>query len=235
MTQDAKLVSLASKAAGEIDGMIDDFVTKNKAPNFAGALEIHAVTPAAAKLIPAKYEKTIAELKEVLEGKDEQLVEGYSHMTKAKIRKLLKHYESIAEVCSQQVVSSKKVRTVKQKSPTVMAKLVKNMKAFKDLDLVSERPEKIVGASEVRIFNTKYNTIQVYRAEKDGKLSIKGTTITGYSVAESFGKGISKTEIVKEFVSMTKKTFEQAFTAIKVKQQKVNGRINQHCVILKTA
>lgn len=232
MIQDSKM---ASNAAGEINGMIDDFVTKNKAPNFAAALKLHSVTASAAKLIPAMYEKIIAELKEVLEGKDEQLVEGYSNFTKSKIRNLLKHYESIAEICAQQQVSSKKTSTRKQKSATAVTKLVKYMKSFKELDLMSERPDKIVDASEVRIFNTKYNTVQVYRAEKDGKLSIKGTTIVGYSVSDSFSKGISKTDVVKEFVSMSKKTFEQAFDAIKTKSQTVNGRINQNCIILKVS
>jgi hypothetical protein len=235
MTQDSKLMALASKAAGEIDAMIDDFVVSDKNPNFAAALKMHSITAAAAKLIPAMYEKTIAELQEVLLGKDEQLVEGYSNFSKPKIRKLLKHYESIAEVCAQQEVSSKKTRSKKEKPASVVAKMVKHMRSFKDLELVSERPEKIVGASEVRIFNTKYNTVQVYRAEKNQTLSVKGTTIVGYSIADSFGKGVRQVELAKQFAGMTKKTFDQAVGSIKSKQQKVNGRINQHCVILKAS
>lgn len=233
-----KIMALARKTAGEFNGMIDDFVTKAKQPKFDVYLKAHEVPAASAKLIPAFFEKTIAELQEVLKGEDEQLVEGYSNFTKPQIRKLLKQYEAIVEACEQQAVSAKKIRksrVVKEKSAAVVAKAVKYMKEYPELQLKSERPEKIVGASEVRVFNTKYNLMQVYRAEKDGKLTVKGTTIIGYSVADSFGKPIRHAEQVKDFVGMTKKTFEQAMSTIKSKARAVNGRINENCVIIKVA
>lgn len=233
-----KTLALARKTAGEFNGMIDDFVTKAKQPKFDVYLKAHEIPAAAAKLIPAFYETTIAELKEVLKGEDEQLVEGYSNFTKPQIRKLLKQYEAIVDACMQQSVSAKKIsktRTVKQKSATVVAKAVKYLKNIPELQLTSERPEKIVGASEVRIFNAKYNLMQVYRAEKDSKLTVKGTTIIGYSVADSFSKPVRHAEAVKEFVGMTKKTFEQAMNSIKNKPRAVNGRINANCIIVKVA
>lgn len=233
-----KTLALARKVAGEFNGMIDDFVTSGKQPKFDVYLKALEVPAASAKLIPAFYDSTINELKEVLKGEDEQLVEGYSNFTKPQIRKLLKQYEAIVEACAQQEVSAKKIRkgrTVKEKSAAVVAKAVKYLKTYPEFDLKSVRPENIIGSSEVRIFNAKYKTIQVYRAEKDSKLSIKGTTILGYSVTESFGKGLRKPEDVKEFVNMTKKTFEQAVNSIKAKAQKLNGRINENCVIIKVA
>lgn len=233
-----KMLALARKTAGEFDGMIDEFVSNAKQPKFEAYLKGNDIPAAVAKLIPAMYEKIIAELQEVLKGEDEQLVEGYSNFTKPQIRKLLKQYESIVEACEQQAVSAKKIRktrVVMEKSATAVAKSVKYMKEFPELQLTSERPEKIVGASEVRIFNTKYNVMQVYRAEKDCKLSIKGTTIIGYSVVESFGKPVRAAEQVKELAGMTKKSFDQAMVAIKNKAQTVNGRINENCVIVKVA
>ena len=233
-----RIAQKASEVGGEFDGMIDDFVTGNKDPDFASYLKANEISPQVAKLIPAFYVNTIAELKEALEGKDPQLVEGYSNFTKVKLRRLLKHYESISEICDQQVVSAKaakvrKPRMKKEKPPSVIVKNVKYLKEFTELGLTSEKPERLVGASEVWIYNTKYKKLQVYRAEGDGKMTVKGTSIIGYEVASSGSKTLRKPEVVKDYLGMTKRTFATAFKGLKTKEAAVNGRINEDCVIMK--
>ena len=233
-----RIAAKASEVAGEFDGLIDDYIKLDKEPDFASYLKANEISPQVAKLIPPMYVRTIDELKEAMEGKDPQLVEGYSNFTKVKLRRLIKFYESIEDVCAQQAVSAKaakvrKPRMKKEKPASVVAKAVKYLKEFAELGLTSEKPEKLVGCSEAWIYNTKYKKIQVYRAEGDGKLTVKGTTIIGYSVADSGGKTLRKPEIVKDFVSMTKRTFAQAFKTLKTKEAAVNGRINEDCIILK--
>lgn len=226
----------ASTHAAEFDGMIDEFITANKDPDFASYLKANNVSPQVSKIIPKFYQRTIDELNEAIEGKDEQLVEGYSNFTKARLKKLLKHYEAIVDACTQQAVSAKaikKPRARKEKPAAVIAKNMKYLNEFPELGIKSEVPPKIVGASEVWIYNTKYKKIQVYRAEGDGKLSVKGTSIIGYSVADSGGKTLRKPEVVKDYVNMTKRTFAQEFKALKTKEAAVNGRINADCIILK--
>lgn len=229
----------ASEVAGEFDGMIDDFITAAKDPDFASYLKANEISPQVAKLIPAFYVNTIAELKEAMLGKDPQLVEGYSNFSKVQLRRLIKHYESIEDVCAQQAVSAKaakvrKPRAKKEKPASVVAKNVKYLKEFAELGLTSEKPEKLVGCSEVWIYNTKYKRIQVYRSVGgDGKMTVKGSSIIGYEVASSGQKTMRKPEEVKNFVSMTKRTFDTAFKALKTKESAVNGRINAECVILK--
>ena len=228
----------ASEVGGEFDGLIDDYIKFDKEPDFAAYLKANEISPQVAKLIPAFYVKTIAELKEALEGKDKQLVEGYSNFTKVKLRRLIKFYESIEDVCAQQAVSAKaakvrKPRMKKEKPASVVAKNVKYLKEFAELGLTSEKPEKLVGCSEAWIYNTKYKKVQVYRAEGDGKMTVKGSSIIGYQVATSGAKTLRKPEQTKDFIAMTKRTFDQAFKALKTKEAAVNGRINQDCVILK--
>lgn len=233
-----RIAMKASEVGGEFDGLIDDYIKFDKEPDFAAYLKANEISPQVAKLIPAFYVKTIAELKEALEGKDKQLVEGYSNFTKVKLRRLIKFYESIEDVCAQQAVSAKaakvrKPRMKKEKPASVVAKNVKYLKEFAELGLTSEKPEKLVGCSEAWIYNTKYKKVQVYRAEGDGKMTVKGSSIIGYQVATSGAKTLRKPEQTKDFVAMTKRTFDQAFKALKTKESAVNGRINQDCVILK--
>lgn len=233
-----KIATKANKVGAEFDGMIDDYIKLNKDPDFASYLKAHEISPQVVKLIPDFYIHTIEELKEALAGTDPQLVEGYSNFTKARLRRLIKHYESIADVCAQHVVSAKaskvkKPRASKVKAPAVVAKNVKFLKEFPELGLISEKPEKLVGASEVWIYNTKYKKISVYRAEGDGKMTVKGSTIIGYQVASSGSKTLRKPEQVKDFLNMAKRTFENTFKSLKTKESAVNGRINQDSIILK--
>ena len=228
-----RVAEAASTHIGEINGMIDEFIINDTEIDVASYLKANNVSSQVSKLIPQAFAPMINELNEVLEGKDKQLVEGYSHLKKTKIKKLIKALESIQDSCAQQVVSAKaarKPRVRKAKPASVVAKNVKYMKENTELGIKSVAPEKIVGASEVWIFNCKYKKLQVYRSES---LSIKGTSILNYDVATSSSKTLRKPELVKGYADMTKRSLATEFKNIKTKESAVNGRINEECVILK--
>lgn len=229
-----RIAEAASGHIGEINGMVDDFITNDTEIDVGSYLKANNVSPQVSKLIPGAFAKTIEELNEVIEGNDKQLVEGYSNIKKVKIKKLIKSLESISDACAQQAVSAKaarKPRAKKEKPASVVAKAVKYMKEFPELKLTSEKPEKIIGSSEVWIYNTKYKKIHVYRSL--GALGIKGTTILNYDVATSGAKTMRKPEQVTGFANMTKRTLAGEFKALKTKESAVNGRINEDCIILK--
>jgi hypothetical protein len=229
-----RIAEAASGHIGEINGMIDDFVTSDTEIDVGSYLKANNVSPQVSKLIPAAFAKTIEELNEVIEGSDKQLVEGYSHIKKIKIKRLIKSLESISDACAQQAVSAKaarKPRAKKEKPASVVAKAVKYMKEFPELKLTSEKPEKIIGSSEVWIYNTKYKKIQVYRSL--GTLGIKGTTILNYDVATSGAKTMRKPELVTGYADLTKRNLANEFKNLKTKEAAVNGRINEECIILR--
>jgi len=229
-----RIAEAASSHIGEINGMIDDFITNDTEIDVGSYLKANNVSPQVSKLIPGAFAKTIEELNEVIEGNDKQLVEGYSNIKKVKIKKLIKSLESISDACAQQAVSAKaarKPRAKKEKPASVVAKAVKYMKEFPELKLTSEKPEKIIGSSEVWIYNTKYKKIQVYRSL--GALGIKGTTILNYDVATSGAKTMRKPELVTGYADMTKRNLANEFKNLKTKEAAVNGRINEECIILR--
>lgn len=233
-----RIAEAASSHIGEINGLIDDFITSDIEIDVGSYLKANNVSPQVSKLIPPAFEKTLNELNEALEGKDKQLVEGYSNLKKTKLKKLIKGIESISDACAQQVVSAKAarkptVRKIKVKAPAVVVKNVKYMKEFPELKISSVSPELLVESKEVWIYNTKYKKIQVYRAIGEGAMTVKGTSLIGYEVATSGSKTIRKPEIITGFASMTKRTLAQEFKTLKTKEAAVNGRINQDCIILK--
>lgn len=229
-----KNLEAARLHAAEIDGLIDDFVMDRREIDLAAYLKANQVPAAVSKLIPSFYEGLKAELTEALEGKCDQLKEGYSNLKKTDLRKFLKMVESFDEACKTQAIAVKverKPRVRKEKPASVVAAKVKHMPEAKDLGLKSELPVKMVGASEVWVYNVKYKKLMVYRAEE--KITIKGTTLIGWDVKKSSGKTIRKPETVKDYVPMTKRTFAQAYSTLKTKESTLNGRINEDCIILK--
>lgn len=233
-----KNAEAASMHIGEINGLIDEFMTNNVEVDIASYLKSNHITPQVSKLIPAAFEKTIAELNEVLEGKDKQLVEGYSFIKKTKFKKLIKAYESISVACTQQIVSSKAarkptVRKIKAKPPAVIAKNVKFMRESVDLKIKSVPAEQLVESKEVWLYNTKYKKLQVYRSIGDSVLTVKGSTIVGYEVATSGAKSLRKPELVSTYVTLTRRALANEFKTLTTKESAINGRINGDTIILR--
>ena len=233
-----RIAEAARDHIAEINGLIDEFVANDVEINVAAYLKANQVSAQVTKHIPAAFKKTIAELEEVLEGKDKQLVEGYSNMKKTKIKKLVAQLKAIDDACAQQIVSSKAarkptVRKVKVKPASVIAKGVKYMKQFPELNLTSVAAENLVESKEAWIYNTKYKKLQVYRAIGDGVMTVKGSAIIGYEVATSGAKTMRKPEKVTEFAEMTKRALANEFKALTTKEAAVNGRINQDSIILR--
>ena len=233
--QDRMLASARVHAA-EFDAMIDQFIIDGTVPDFGSYLKANNVSSQVAKLIPPLYNRLAEELVAVHNKTDEQLVEGYSHLSASKLKKLMNIVMSIMNECTQRTVAAKaerKPRARKEKPPAVLAAKVKYMSEYAELGLKSEHPSKIVNASAVVVYNTKYKKLMVYEADENGKLSVKGTSIIGYSVANSGSKTLRKPELTKDISTMNKSTIRQTFKKLTTKEAAVNGRVNEDCVILK--
>ena len=226
----------AHELAGEIDGAIDDFIlSKGKSTDFStkGYLAANNVSAPIAKRIGEFYVDTAKELREALEGNDDQLKEGYSHLTKRELKKFAEFVEQIITDCSQAVQTAKATRAPRKRKPVPLSKQVakvKYMKEFAELKLKSVKPEDMVDAKEVWIYNTKYRKVQVYRSTVG--LAVKGTTLIGFDVVESKSMTLRKPEDFFKGLTMTKRPLNAAFKTLKTKPSAPNGRINEECIIL---
>ena len=232
-----RMLEKAREMAGEFEGMIDDFIIEDKMFDASNALKNYQVSGPVAKLIIPMFDKTIAELEEVLEGADEQLNEGYSHLKKTKIKKLLGLYKSIPEACGLQVQVAKATRaprTRKEKPAGVLVAKMKFKKEDTDYGIKSIIASSIINSFELWVFNTKYKKLQVYRADPGSKgLSVKGTTVIGYDPSISGARTLRKPELVKDYQGMGKRPLNAAYKALTTKEASVNGRVNEECVLLK--
>jgi hypothetical protein len=226
----------AHDLAGEIEGAIDEFVL-NKSSTFStkNYLLSNEVSAPIAKRIGELFHGLRAELLEVIEGDDEQLVEGYSNFTKREMKKFLEFVENIITDCEQQVQTAKASRAPRKRKPQSPTKLVSKMKflrEFTDLGLKSIKPETIIGSTEVWYYNTKYRRVGVYKGDGGNPLSVKGTTIIGFDVKESQQMTLRKPEEFFKGLALGKRALNNALKKLTTKPSVPNGRINEECILL---
>lgn len=121
----------------------------------------------------------------------------------------------------------RKARTPKQQ----VAKLNFMLNDSK-LGLKSIKPEKIIGASKLVMFNTNNRKLTIFYADVGG-FSIKGSTLQNFT-KQSAIKTIRKPEDkLSEFIGAPKVRTDKIFSQIKSVKGSVTGRINKHNILLK--
>ena len=226
----------------EIETAIEAFQTDPeafdpKAFKVLNVLKAKQAKAAHTRIINSFYEGNLRELIEVANTKDEQLKEGYSHLTKAHLKKITAFYQEVVSACDMLGQEAKVNRKPRAKKPTDKSKIVgklKYMKTNEPLKLVSVNPEDIIGAQELWIYNSKTRKLGRYVAEEFKELGVKGTTITGFSESKSIQKTIRKPEEkLKEFKAAGKVALRKFLDDINATDARMNGRLNEETVLLK--
>ena len=235
----------AYRMTEEIENAIESFQTDAenfdpkafKVLNLLKAVEAKA---AHARIIKDFYAKDLAELEELASGNgDEQLKEGYSHLSRKQVKNLIAFYQEIMAACTMLAQEAKVNRAPRAKKSVPKEKIVaklKFMKTNEPLKLVSINPADIIGASELWIFNTKTRKLGKYVAAEFNDLGVKGTSITGFDETKSICKTLRKPEEkLKEFKAAGKIALRKFLDDINATDTKMNGRINEEIILLKVA
>jgi hypothetical protein len=236
-----RLREMMHECAGDIEGGIDDFVTGGCKEDKIGAftiLKTHNLPQVQASKMISMFTPRIAEVTEALEGKDDQLKEGYSFLSKPQMKALIKAYGLIVKDLESYVNTKKVARKPRLAKPKSVEKITAKVKFKKEdtaLKVVSAQPAQVVGASEVWVFNTKTRKLGCYIADSQlGPLGIKGTSITGYDPVASIQKTMRKpADQVKEFMGMTKASAKKWLKGVRSVDTKLNGRLSEDILILK--
>ena len=223
------------EALGTFGDAPDDFNPKQfKVLNLLKGKQAKA---AHARIIRDYYAPQLAEYEEAKTGKCEQLKEGYSHISKKNLQKLIDFYAEIVSACGmlmQEARVNKKPRAKKAKPAEKIVEKLKYCKSNEPLKLVSINPADIVGAKELWVFNVKTRKMGKYVAEEFQELGVKGTSITGFSELLSVQKTLRKPEEqLKEFKAAGKVQLRRFLEDIKAVDIKLNGRCNEDTVLLK--
>ena len=186
----------------EIEGKVDDFINSNykiKYEPYNHLLEIGCKALHARKLKPF-YVDCYNELVDVYNKDDEYYVESWSHLKPKYHKIMMDFYGTIVDDLDRIIKNSTAQRKPRKKKTVAVSKIIKNLKyqkEFTDLKLVSINPEKIIGASELWIYNTRYKTLGVYYSVNSVRgLSVKGCTIQHFDEDTSIQKTARKPQEV---------------------------------------
>lgn len=225
---------------GDIDVFVDKAVdaSANKTDvrfDPVGWATSRGIKPIHCGKIASYIEKTyLEEMVEAYSGKDEQLVEGYSYLTKPRFKKLIQLLAETANAIrsfGDQKKSERKPRQKKQKSASQLIKKLKYLIKSEIYNLSSINPEKIVGSNFLVVFNEKYRTLTVYHSLDPRGLSVKGTTITNFDETKSITKKLRNPEDVLNRLSGIR-AIQTTMSGIKTKGSPPNGRINENCILV---
>jgi hypothetical protein len=237
---------------GDFEAYLDDFISGDKTvKDFDPYKMMLSYQPAVkanhAKLIAESYECAKAEAKEVVEWQDEDIKEGYNFMTVKMRKDYLAFFEKIETACDtviNQAKSNRKARKPRARSKDSIIKKLKYLEAFGELGLASVAPTDIVNCNELWVYNTKNRKIGVYHAtSKDPKamnrpgagLMVKGTPIQDFDEKESVQKTLRKpAEQISNWTGKAKTKFAKSFDELTTTGTKMNGRINEHTILLTT-
>jgi hypothetical protein len=196
------------------------------------------VKAAHARLIKTLYKRDLDELEELASGSgDEQLREGYSHLSRKQVRNLISFYQEIMAACDMLAQEAKVNRAPRAKKAQPKEKIVAKLKYKKSdepLKLVSINPTDVIGSKELWTYNTKTRKLGKYIASEFNDLGVKGTTITGFDEFKSVQKTLRKPEEkLKEFKAAGKVQLRKFLDDINATDTKMNGRINEETILLR--
>jgi len=220
-----------SKHIGILEGEIDNYLTTGEVFSIKNYLVSNNLSPMAVKAIANHFSVLRDELTELLQGADKDLMEGYSHLRRAQQKRFLAFVNDIVTACDSQSPKAKerKVRVKKVKPASVLVARLRYKETDDDLKLVSEKPEKLIDATECLLYDTEKRIL--IRLVSDSKFTVNGTTIKNIDPNLSGQKILRKPEALL-IQKPTKKSAVTLFNNIKTKEQRPNGRTNENIIIL---
>jgi hypothetical protein len=224
----------------DLDYMLDEWI-KGESPSIDvyEAMKAHILPAQASKYVVEWATKYRDELQASIDKLDDQVVEGYSHLSTKRKKEFLKWYEGIIADAQRFGTNTKVVRKARAKKPVSLEKQISKLKYLKESPenkLVSINPSQIIGATELWTYNVKYKALTRYIAESGMGFEIKGTTLIKYDTNTSQTRKLRKPEItLAEVLASAKTKGIKAFSALSTKPSTPNGRINEDTIILKVS
>ena len=231
-----RLQSTVEDMISAVEGKVDDFIDsgyKIKYEAYNHLLEIGCKAAHARKMRPM-YLDCYNELVDVYNKDDEYLMEAWSHLKPKESKLMMDLYGTILDDIDRIIKNStaqRKPRKKKTLSATRLVNKLKYQEEYPDLRLVSINPEKIIGAKELWVYNTKSNRLGVYHAENTVRgFSIKGCTMQHFDKTESVEKKAGKP---KDTLAVLKKgTLKKTLNNLKTSERPLTGRIGKDTVLL---
>ncbi len=182
-----------------------------------------------------EYSSLLDELNELTDKEDEQLLEGYNHVSWKAVKQTIELLNDMNTQFKQiKAVTKSAARKPRTKKPPKIEKIIGKLKYQRenaDFRIASIDPAKIIGAKYLVVFNTKTRDLSLYYANEGG-FSVKGTSITNFDETKSFFKKLRKPLDILPLVD-TRINAERQFKQLKTEARPASGRMNDTTILYK--
>ena len=232
-----RVVDKSKEHVGELNGQIDECLSSRKFNTFNPYqwMQSSGVKGAHTKVIIRHCTKTLEELEEALTGKNKDLVEGYSHLTKPQLKAFIALIKSVIADAEKIAHNGKAARAPRKKKAQPVSKVVAKMifkKEDNEYKIVSINPIDIVGCMQLWTFNTKTRKLGCYIANDADGLMVKGTTLLNFNEVSSIQKTVRKPEVILPLVTKSSKAaLKKVLVNINATEQPLTGRINSDTIL----
>jgi len=185
------------------------------------------------------WTRKLTEFEAAVAGKDADLVQGYSYMTKVQLKSCVKFCELVISDCGAYVQIKKverKPRAVKAVPPEKKAAKFKCIMEFAELKLKGQPAATLVDKTEAWLYDTKKRKLIHIVADEYAKVfTVKNNAVIGYSTVESLQKTLRKpADQIKALLAGGKPASRKFFKDIKATETAFNGRGTENLIILKS-
>ena len=231
------------ECAGEMDGLFDDFVTSGAKLNAdykpVVLMRSMNIAPQMVNDIRQIWTRKLAEFEAAVEGKDADLVQGYSFMSKVQLRNCVKFCELVISDCGAYVQIKKverKPRKAKVVPPEKKAAKFKHIVDFAELKLKGLPAASLVDKTEAWLYDTKKRKLIHVVADEYAKVfTVKSNSIIGYSTVESLQKTVRKpADVLKALGAAGKPAARKIYKDLTTTETPFNGRGTENLIILKS-
>ena len=238
-----RLREKASECNGELDGMFDEFMLSGAkmTADFKPVTIMRGlnVAPQMISQILDNWKRKLSEFEAVVEGKDAQLVEAYSYLSKIQLRNVIKFCEAVVNDCGAYVQIKKverKPRKVKAVPPEKRAAKFKMLAEFAELKLKSLPAASLVDKTEAWLYDSKKRKLIHLVADSHTQaFTVKNNSIIGFSTVETMQKTLRKpAEQLKGIMGAGKPAARKAFKDINTTETAWNARGTENLIILKS-
>lgn len=222
---------------GELEAVYDEVLFLSKEYDLYKSLQQNTIPAANCSQITEWVKGKAESLVTNFESTDTEVKEAYSHITKRKYNFTLKTLQQWLEDVEKYTgfkKANRKPKARKVKSPQQQVSKLNYKKEDTELNLKSIVPTEIVGAQQVWIYNTKYKKMAVYRTDSMSGIQVKGSTLQNYDPELCEQKTLRKPkETIDQVLKAGKVQLRKVLESLSTKDSKVNGRINDECIILR--
>jgi hypothetical protein len=166
----------------------------------------------------------------------DQAVEGYSHITTANLKKMMKTMEGIFADLDRLKNAAKAARIPRAKKPKASdAQIIKLNYCNSDITskLHSINPVMIPGASRLYVYNIKTRKYTMYTSDSTSGFEVRGSTLYNWDENSKITTLRKPDEVLPLILNKTAFQLDKLWKTFTTKINKPNGRINKDCILLR--